>query len=135
MSTRAVYLFTDAKGPYAQSFMVYKHHDGYPSGAADAITAGRAKAWQGARFEADEAAASFVAGAKTSAGGVRLMHGDLTSAPGDAAYVYLITPKGDDWHVECRETMEEFGDDATLKNTRKLFAGSLPSFVAWAAKA
>jgi len=64
MSTRALYTFHDADA----SWNVYKHHDGYPSGAAailrDAIDV---FAWELPRFEADEFACSFIAAAKAQA--------------------------------------------------------------------
>jgi hypothetical protein len=85
MSTRALYTFTDAT-INCTAHNVYKHHDGYPSGAAKTLTAAMAYAWQEPRFEANEFAASFVAAAKmeiyknvelfgpgSAGGGVRLM--------------------------------------------------------------
>lgn len=68
MSTRAIYTFEDDRN----TAHVYKHHDGYPSGAADAIAKALPYAWQLPRFEADEFAAAFVAGNKEGDGGVRL---------------------------------------------------------------
>lgn len=62
MSTRAVYFFKDADSDHA----IYKHTDGYPSGALKVLTVARRLAWSGGRFEADEAAASFVTAAKLS---------------------------------------------------------------------
>lgn len=60
MSTRAMYTFRDGHGEYH----VYKHHDGYPSGAIEAILNALLFAWTPPRFEADEFAAAFVAGNK-----------------------------------------------------------------------
>lgn len=57
MSTRAMYSFID-KG---ETVHVYKHHDGYPEGAAVAINNAILFAWQLPRFEANEFAAAFVA--------------------------------------------------------------------------
>lgn len=62
MSTRAVYIFHDRDTEIA----VYKHHDGYPSGACEAIRNALPHAWPLPRFEADEFAAAFVAGNKPS---------------------------------------------------------------------
>lgn len=62
MSTRACYVFKDSD----QSIAVYKHHDGYPSGAVQFIAAAQAHAWKLPRFEADEFAAAFVAANKPS---------------------------------------------------------------------
>jgi len=60
MSTRAAYTFQDDQ----TTVHVYKHHDGYPTGAADAINNALCYAWPLPRFEADDFAAAFVAGNK-----------------------------------------------------------------------
>lgn len=78
MSTRAVFTFIDGSGIWH----VYKHNDGYPSGAALAIHAAAEKAWTFPRFEADEFSTAFIAANKTREGDVRLSmgwkrHGDL----------------------------------------------------------
>jgi hypothetical protein len=65
MSTRALYTFATAGT--SDVFHVYKHHDGYPSGALRTIrTAFAWFAWELPRFEPDEAAAAFVAAGKAS---------------------------------------------------------------------
>jgi hypothetical protein len=61
MSTRACYTFRSDQ----ESFHVYKHSDGYPSGAAEWIEAALQYAWPLPRFEADEFAAAFVAANKS----------------------------------------------------------------------
>ena len=73
MSTRAMYEFKDAGGKR----IVYVHHDGYPTGAADKFerTLKSNLAWALPRFEADEFAAAFVAANKTGVGSVRLLAG------------------------------------------------------------
>lgn len=63
MSTRALYTFRSEDG--SEEFHVYKHHDGYPTGAADAIVAALEFAWPLPRYEADEFAAAFVAANKS----------------------------------------------------------------------
>lgn len=97
MSTRACYVFSDDHQPDAATFVghvVYKHHDGYPSGAIEHLAKALPFAWPLPRFEADECAAAFVAGNKDCSGGVRLFgHGpwtDLVSS--DSEYVYLVAP-------------------------------------------
>lgn len=70
MGTRAIYRFTDNEGTYA----VYKHYDGYPTGAAEFLLKAFGKAWKLPRYEANELAASFVAANKEDEGGVRLMN-------------------------------------------------------------
>src|SRR5271166_6263079 len=69
MSTRACYRFIPENGPndWPGVVTVYKHHDGYPSGAAAAIEAALPYAWPLPRYEADEFAAAFVAANKKSA--------------------------------------------------------------------
>lgn len=69
MSTRACYRFIPEQGPndFPGVVTVYKHQDGYPSGAAKAIEAALSYAWPLPRFEADEFAAAFVRGNKKSA--------------------------------------------------------------------
>ncbi len=90
MSTRACYTFTDNSG----SYHVYKHHDGYPTGAAGHIQNALSKAWELPRYEADEFAAAFVAANKNTSGSVRLMpSGPIQDvAPGDIEYRYEIFP-------------------------------------------
>jgi hypothetical protein len=62
MSTRALYSFIGDDG----SYNIYKHHDGYPSGAAKAIKCTIDWfAWQLPRYESDEFAAAFCAAGKT----------------------------------------------------------------------
>lgn len=61
MSTRALYTFRDSDG---SEFHVYKHHDGYPTGAAEALTNALEFAWRFPRYEADDFAAAFIAGNK-----------------------------------------------------------------------
>lgn len=87
MSTRACYIFEDK----AEKYAVYKHHDGYPTSAAEAILKGRALAWPLPRFEPDEYAAAFVAANKPDAGGVRLLKGaSLMDMSGDIEYLYIV---------------------------------------------
>jgi hypothetical protein len=63
MSTRAMYTFRNADG--SEEYHVYKHSDGYPTGAAEALVAALEHAWPLPRYEADEFAAAFVAANKS----------------------------------------------------------------------
>jgi hypothetical protein len=64
MSTRALYTFKGENA--ANTWNVYKHHDGYPTGAAEVLLDTVAHyAWPSPRYEADEFAASFIAAAKS----------------------------------------------------------------------
>jgi hypothetical protein len=56
MSTRAIYTFSDEY----HTVSVYKHSDGYPTGAIEALQKAVHYAWTFPRYEADEFAASFV---------------------------------------------------------------------------
>lgn len=131
MSTRAVYTFIDDDG---RSYPVYKHHDGYPSGAAAHIRAALPYAWPLPRFEASEFAAAFVAGNKalpdpkypdSQGGGVYLTAG--RSAHGDLEYAYEISFK-EDYGLQVRCLAARW-DGAYLFEEK--FCGSLDSFCAW----
>ncbi len=79
MATRAVYTFTDEYN----TFHVYKHYDGYESGAAEFIVKAFKFAWGLPRFEAADFAAAFIAANKTGGGDVYFStnwddHGDLS---------------------------------------------------------
>ena len=152
MSTRAMYTFADEYG----SFNVYKHHDGYPSGAADAIRKAIEHSWALPRFEADDFAAGFVAGNKPSfeqhtdylrksfnepdympmrsmhGGGIRLMHsGDWKDvAPCDLAYRYHIRVKGPNLWVRAFSVNSGYGENAVWTE-QQLFHGTLENFAKW----
>lgn len=79
MGTRAVFTFKDERN----EFHIYKHWDGYPSGAAGFLTMAIGKSWGLKRFEADDFAAAFIVANKTAGGDVYLTkhydeHGDLS---------------------------------------------------------
>jgi hypothetical protein len=86
MSTRAIYSFRDQSDTYH----VYVHYDGYPSGAAAYFKRwlDSGLSWELPRFEADEAAAGFVAANKTGQGGVRLVKNRTDCV--DVEYGYRI---------------------------------------------
>lgn len=86
MSTRAVYTFIDAESK--DRYHVYKHHDGYPSGALEFIARAQVHAWPLPRFEADEFACAFISANKSDAGGMRLT--DSYKSHGDLEYRYEI---------------------------------------------
>lgn len=135
MSTRAIYTFVEDGAAYH----VYKHHDGYPSGATTAIRNALLYAWPLPRFEADEFAAAFVAGNKDGAkpgapdqyrgGGVRLLQsgGWKEVAPGDIEYRYEIGLKTGALVVKACAVREK---DAAWKE-KVLFNGTLDKFEAW----
>lgn len=73
MSTRALYSFSENENSKPNTILnIYKHHDGYPTGAADALHAALDFAWQLPRYEPDEFAAAFIAANKRSGGGLRV---------------------------------------------------------------
>ena len=88
MSTRATYTFIDSY----DTFHVYKHHDGYPSGAAKFIANAMLNAWSLPRYEADEFAAAFIAANKDGGGGIRMLHSGhwFVVSPGDIEYRYEV---------------------------------------------
>jgi hypothetical protein len=112
MSTRSAYIFKDEGGSYA----VYKHCDGYPTGAANSLINAKKYAWQGNRFEADEFACAFITAEKVNsyasckkyrpkgdkepidAGGqMRLLEGiELKHMPIDIEYLYIIRNTAND---------------------------------------
>ena len=119
MSTRACYQFKDKDGI---AITVYKHHDGYPSGAKEAIEAAIPFAWHLPRFEASDFGAAFVAanrqrpsgsGNDCCGGGVRLIqHLDDDMAwkrHGDIAYLYVVTHSRDEGlMVEAYTAVNDF---------------------------
>lgn len=87
MSTRACYTFKDEH----KTFHVYKHSDGYPSGAEKWIRDASHLAWGMPRFEASNFGAAFIA-ANMRRAECRLMDsGDIKAvAPCDIAYRYEV---------------------------------------------
>jgi hypothetical protein len=132
MSTRAVYTFIDANSTHH----VYKHHDGYPSGAAEFIANTLPHAWPLPRFEADEFGASFIAANKSGAGGIRLTSG--YDAHGDLEYRYEISASGKSLRIVAyaatynRDPVDADKDRVTWE---KIFGGGLDAFKKFAAKA
>lgn len=97
MSTRAIYSFDSDHGV----IHVYKHHDGYPTGAADAFAAAVPYAWPLPRYEGDDFAAAFVAANKGQSpmgigGGVRLIPQGMApyQFAGDVAFRYQVSKDG-----------------------------------------
>lgn len=127
MSTRAVYTFQDTMSEYH----VYKHHDGYPSGAAEFIQNALAHAWELPRFEADEFGAAFISANKDSAGGVRLTHG--YDKHGDLEYRYEISAPAGALVVTAFSATDGPGPDYKI-SWRKIFKGSLQKFIEFAAR-
>ena len=146
MSTRAIYTFVDDDENFPAEYHVYKHHDGYPSVAAEAIGNAIANAWELPRFEADEFGAAFVASNKAREalavqhpdyesqlldmmcrGGVRLLaSGDWKKvAPGDIQFRYEIRCQGGELRIRA------WGVSCSLENewTEKLiFEGTFTEF-------
>lgn len=153
MSTRAIYIFKDKD----EQFTVYKHYDGYPSGAVQWLTTARHLAWSGNRFEPDEAAASFVAAAKLSSeltlvdgrlaflgqaystgGRTRLLNvskkkGIFDKAPCDIQFAYVIeqhVPGQGGWFVTAYAT--SFWDGVSKDNATEIWQGPLEEMADWA---
>lgn len=142
MSTRSCYIFKDKHGSYA----VYKHSDGYPTGAAETLIAAKKYAWYGERWEADEFAAAFVAAGKfdvyesrkkyakqskdkiIDAGGQMrlLVSAEMKDMPGDIEYLYVVrdvsnsdTPRVT---VQAYSVKFPWGDDAEPHSEKHLTA-------------
>lgn len=141
MSTRAMYTFKDESG----EFHVYKHHDGYPSGAAGHIKAAAGNAWEPPRFEADEFGAAFVAANKDGPGGVRLMNTGPWKkvAPGDLEFRYEITAPAkarvENPELACGPVMVAAFEvhcsyPANKWTEKRIFSGTLTEFEAGANK-
>ena len=122
MSTRAIYTF---KG-FGEAHHVYKHHDGYPTGAARAFELAIQNAWRLPRYEPDEFAAAFVAANKAGPGGVRLARKRTEAC--DVAFGYIIEP---DKHipslVRLTVTEPDFWDGG--RKEHKLWSGPLVDFI------
>jgi len=118
MGTRAVYTFIDAYNRLS----VYKHWDGYPSGACGFITKALELAWPLPRFEAEEFAAAFVAANKQGAGNVTLTSGP--DAHGDLEYTYEIRCPEGRLHVSINQ-VKYTGPEYSQVNYLPLFEGTL----------
>ena len=127
MSTRAVFTFSDPEHR-GHSLVVYKHHDGHPYGAVEALIRARdgGLSWPLPRFEADEFAAAFVASNKAQPGSIRLLGaGDWRDlSPGDIEYVYHVVrfPSGHinvmGWTVDADGHGRLCAEEAALATTR-----------------
>lgn len=115
MSTRAVYSFIDEH----ETHHVYKHHDGYPKGAAEFIEKAKIQAWPFPRFEASDFGAAFVATNKEGPGGVRLTHG--FDQHGDLAFRYEVRFVNGELEV------------TTFNPSNQIFKGTLAEFQSFAA--
>jgi hypothetical protein len=141
MSTRALYTFKAGPGhEWEMDWNVYKHHDGYPTGAADAILHALPRAWPLPRYESDEFAAAFIGGNKhlpdpkyptSQGGGVRLMpQGDPKEVAGkycsDIQYRYVVEQEAKAPH-DLIVTAYAFRDYNGVADT-KLFAARIGDF-------
>lgn len=144
MSTRALFKFYDA----ATRVVVYKHHDGYPSGARAALESALDYAWRLPRFEPDEFAAAFIAANKpkptiirapsrpdkhdrehrqyVAGGGVRVMRPETQLESTDCEYLYEITQAPNSFLIVYAH-LRLFGEE----RQRLLFTGPLHKFIEW----
>ena len=124
MATRAIYTF---KG-FGESHHVYKHFDGYPSGAAQWIEAALELAWELPRYEPDEFAAAFVAANKDRPGGIRLAKSQTAHC--DVEFAYVVEP---DKTVPNLLKVTVYSANFWEKPSRtKLWSGPLNTFFATA---
>lgn len=108
MSTRAIYRFKDETGEYP----VYKHYDGYPQGATQAIEDALQYAWPLPRFEAADFGAAFIGASRArnkGGGDTRLAPSGTPDRPLsiDAEYDYEITmSRGGEIHITATDIGE-----------------------------
>jgi hypothetical protein len=103
-----------------REFSVYKHYDGYPSGAAGFIEnwLESGKSWRMPRFEAADAAAAFIAANKKRGGGdVYLATPEET---GGCQYLYVIFTKDEKLWIEVTRVFEN----------KTIFTGTIADFIA-----
>jgi len=126
MGTRAIYTFEDD----SCERHIFVHYDGYPRGAADYFKQwlDTNYSWTLPRFEADEAAAGFVAAIKTGPGNVRIC-GDRFSYT-DVEFGYRLFTLGGELHVQCSTT--DYWGDAPAEHI--IFDGPMSEFMAEAAE-
>jgi len=124
MSTRAMFCFKDTE----KTIFIYNHHDGYPSGAAQAISDAILFAWELPRFEADEFAAAFVAANKPRGGGIR-----IASSPDGygVEYLYTVSMVDGKLNVKVNEYDYNLEKDEDVMATKPSFDGTLEAFIAW----
>ncbi len=147
MSTQALYTFIDGHDNQDR-VNVYKHHDGYPSGACEAIQNALKHSWQLPRFEADEFAAAFCAGNKPNAkevaerqgwddeekalqyvgGGVRILPSGPWEkvAAGDNVFRYEIKCVEGELFVSAYSISNDYKTDKW--SSELLFVGTLAEF-------
>lgn len=137
MSTRAIYsFFGDDDAPRH----VYKHSDGYPTGAAEAIENALEFAWPLPRYENDEFAAAFVAANKSYLH-KRLLelyrkkrrtpkdnkmiayHESALAKAGSGGQIRLIAPSGS--MIPAREAAAAFAVDAEYRYEVRCLDGEL----------
>ena len=127
MSTRACYTFRDEH----EEFHVYKHSDGYPSGAEKWIRDAACVAWQMPRFEADNFGAAFIA-ANMRHSECRLMRtGSIMDvAPGDIDYRYEIEKRDGGIYVTAFKT-NYWTAAGILPHEENLWSGHLDQMTEW----
>jgi hypothetical protein len=135
MSTRAIYTF---KG-FGETYHIFKHHDGYPSGAAQWLERALDYAWPLPRYEPDDFAAAFVAANKTRGGGIRIAKSRTQCK--DVEFGYTIYPLEQKMRsaypqLNAGQLMVEVvsTDYWDGKKERLIFKGSLTEFFGKAAQ-
>ena len=122
MSTRCVFTFKDQDG---NAFHVYKHYDGYPSGAVDQMRAARPHTWSEDRFAAAEFAAAFIAGNKGQGGGnVYLSKGPQHHSDLDFSYTVSDSPEG----IRIKAFEFAFDFEENVMRREKIFDGLFKEF-------
>jgi len=129
MGTRAIYTFEDEN----DERHIFVHFDNYPVGAAEYLRQwlDAGVSWTMPRFEADEAAAGFVAAIKTGAGNVRIASDRFASRDVEFGYrVFMKGVRSPRLHIQCSTT--DYWGDAPAETI--IFDGPMSEFMAKAAE-
>ena len=120
MGTRAIYTFEDNR----DARHVFVHYDGYPTGAAAYLQQWQkaGTSWPLPRFEADEAAAGFIAAIKDGPGNVRICSTRTEYA--DVEFGYTVTMADGMAMVTVAAT--DYWDDTPMESV--LWEGPLSEF-------
>lgn len=124
MGTRAVYTFKS----HGETYHVYKHWDGYLSGAAGFFANAVQYAWQGDRFEAADFAAAFITGNKPKGGGdVYFSRGP--NKHGDLEYCYEVYPHKKTYERCVKAYEVDYEPESRKFRRRQIFNGTLNEFI------
>jgi len=125
MGTRSIWTFAEMSRTPPQEMHVYKHWDGYPTGAVAFIVAAflSGKAWPLPRWEANEFGAAFIAANKEGDGDFRLATSRHEAADVEYGYTLSATLDGT---LMMRAVHTHYWDEP---EETLLFEGTLSDFL------